>query len=256
MPSGKVWAYLQQFFDNGTPVHLTLIDPDPMKQSSEEAAEIAVLAEKAGTNAIMIGGSSGTALVNETMKAITDAVGIPTIIFPGNVDAVSPYANAIFFMSLLNSSNPYFIIGAQAVSAFTVKRFGLETIPMAYLIVEPGAAAGYIGEAKLLPRNRPEIAATYALAAEFLGMKIVYLEAGSGASDSVSPAMTRTVSDSISIPVMVGGGIETISQAEDLVRAGAKAVVQGTFVEQSIRKDKGKGREKIINAMNTAASRR
>ena len=249
MKSATVWAYLNDFFNRETPVHLTLIDPDPIRQSAEEATKVAQLAEQAGTNAIMIGGSTGTALMHETTKMISESVDIPTIIFPGNIDAIDKHADAIFFMSLLNSQNPYFIIGAQAVSAFTVKSYNLETISLAYLIVEPGATAGYIGEARVLPRNRPQIAATYALAAEYLGFKIIYLEAGSGANNSVPVDFVKTVTKTGSIPVMVGGGIDSLDQAKQLVDAGAKCLVQGTFVERSIQKDKGSELKRIIHAM-------
>jgi phosphoglycerol geranylgeranyltransferase len=250
MTTSKVWNYLNDFFSKKIPVHLTLIDPDPFRQSAEDAANIAQLAEKAGTNAIMIGGSTGTALIQETTKMISDSVEIPTIIFPGNIDAISAHADAIFFMSLLNSRNPYFIIGAQAISAFSIKAHNLETISLAYLIVEPGATAGYIGEAKLLPRDRPHIAATYALAAEYLGFKMIYLEAGSGAGNSIPIDLVRTVADNLTIPIMVGGGIDSLTQAKQLVKAGANCLVQGTFVEHSIQKDSGKELKQIISALH------
>ena len=134
--------------------HFTLIDPD--KQSPERAAEIAELALSAGTDAIMIGGSAGIDQYNldETVKAVKREAGKkPVILFPGDVSGVSKFADAIFFMSLLNSRNPYYITGAQAIGAPAVKRAGIEPLPMGYIIVEPGGAVGWVGDARPIPRS-------------------------------------------------------------------------------------------------------
>ena len=234
MFSGSVWKYLQNTMTNHGAIHLTLIDPDPKRQRPEQAAQIAHYASEAGSDGIMVGGSIARLLLDETVKSIKEKIDKPVILFPGNVNGLTEYADAVFFMSLLNSQNPYFIMGAQVLSAFTIKSLKLEPISMAYLIIDPGAAAGFVGEARLLPRNKPSITSAYALAAQYLGFKLVYLEAGSGADQSVPIATVKAVKQEVDIPVLVGGGIETANQAVDLVNVGADMIVQGTFVERSV----------------------
>jgi len=216
------------------PVHLTLLDPD--KQPPETAAKIASCAARGGTDGIMIGGSAGISQHNldNTAKAIKNATGtdLPIILFPGDVSGITKYADAIFFMSLLNSRNPYYITGAQALGAPVVKKAGIETIPMGYLIVEPGGAVGYIADAKLIPQKRADIAAAYALAAQYMGMKLVYLEAGSGADGHVPAKMIGLVKTTTDIPIIVGGGIRTKEDAAKVIEAGADIIVTGTIIEK------------------------
>ena len=161
-------------------VHLTLIDPD--EQSPEEAVEIAKAAIAGGSDGIMLGGSTvDSESLDGNCKALSENIDAPIILFPGNTNGVSKYADALFFMSVLNSRNPYWIIGAQALSTPAVKKSGVEIIPMGYVVAEPGGTVGWVGEANLIPRNKPKIAAIYGKAAENLGMRFYYLEAGSGA---------------------------------------------------------------------------
>jgi phosphoglycerol geranylgeranyltransferase len=154
------------------------------------------------------------------------------ILFPGGARAVSPYADAILFMSILNSRNPYFITKSQALGAFPVKAAKLEPIPMAYLVVEPGMIVGYIGEADLLPRSKPAITAAYALAGQFMGMRLVYLEAGSGAGEPVPQELIAMSRAAIDVPLIVGGGIRTPEQARRAAASGADIVVTGTIIEE------------------------
>jgi phosphoglycerol geranylgeranyltransferase len=255
MTKTKVWDYLMNIINNDLAVHLTLIDPDPIKQTAQDAGIIAKYAAKAGTDAFMVGGSTAFGILDETIKEIKEQAGLPVILFPGTVGGVSKYADAIFFMSVLNSRNPYYIIRAQLIGARAVKEFDIEPLSMAYLILEPGGTAGYMSEAQLIPRNKPHIAAAYALAAKYIGFKLVYLEAGSGAEIKEPEEMKKTVeiiktvSSLIDIPLIVGGGIENPEQAIAVVRAGADMLVQGTFVEKNVLKDKGAGLAKIISAM-------
>ena len=117
----------------------------------------------------------------------------PVILFPGNVTGVSPNADAIFFSCLMNSDNPYFITEAQALGALAIKKYNLEAIPMAYLIIGNGGAAGFVGRATGIPPNKPSLAAMYALAAQYFGMRFLYLEAGSGVDSKVPEKMIATV---------------------------------------------------------------
>ena len=225
---------------------MTLLDPD--KQSAAEAGRIAADAAKSGTDAIMIGGSTGVTQdkVDATVLAIKAAAKVPTILFPASAANLSRHADALYFMSLLNSRNPRLIVGEQRRAAPLVKKWGLETIPMAYLVVEPGMRAGEVGQADPIPRSRPEDAVEYALAAQMLGMKLVYLEAGSGAPEPVPAPMIRAVREALDIPLVVGGGIRTADAAATVARAGADIVVTGTIVERA--KD-GETLRRIIQAV-------
>ena len=156
-------------------IHLTLIDPDPLSgTTSEVAGEIAKIAFEVGTDGIMVGGSTAFGILDDTVKEIKRYVDVPVILFPGNITGLSKFADAVFFMSLMNSRNPYWISGAQAMSAPILKRWDLEAISMAYLLIEPGATAGFVGDANLIPREKPKIAAAYALASQYLGFKLIY----------------------------------------------------------------------------------
>ena len=226
----KVLSYIEETVKSRK-MHMTLIDPDD--QSPEKAAEIAKAAKNAGTDAIMIGGSTGITkeLMDETIKEIKKSIDIPVIIFPNSASVLSQYADALYFMSLLNSEDREMLIGQQVKGAIYVKKLGLEPVPMGYIIVEPGMTVGKVGRAKLVPRERPDIAVAYALAAQYLGMRLVYLEAGSGAPEPVPAEMVRTVKNEIDVPLIVGGGIRTEEQARELSRAGADIIVTGTIVE-------------------------
>lgn len=226
----KVYDYLLERRSRGR-LHMTLIDPD--KQTPEEARKLAADAATAGTDAIMVGGSTGVtqAKVDATVLAIKEAAKVPTILFPASAANLSPHADAVYFMSLLNSQDPRFIIGEQRLGAGILRAWGLETIPMAYLVVEPGMRAGEVGRADLIPRGNPMVAIQYALAAEMMGMRLIYLEAGSGAPEAVPPALVRSVRSAVGALLLVGGGIRTPETAASLARAGADAVVTGTIVE-------------------------
>jgi len=234
-------------------LHFSLIDPDPTKQNPSKAGKIALYAEQAGTDAILIGGSTvlDQQFVDETIQAIKDNVSIPIIIFPGGVANLSKKADAILFMSILNSEDPYFIIGQQAIASYTVKLSNIETISTGYLIIEPGGTAGWISKAKLLPRNKPKLTAAYALAAEYFGFKFIYLEAGSG-SESMPPEIIRLCSNLLSIPIIVGGGVSSKEDARNFVEAGADIIVMGTFLENQILKDNGNSLKAIIDEIKDA----
>ena len=195
---------------------------------------MAALAKDAGTDAIMIGGSTGVTSKNlgETAKAIREMSGLPSIHFPGGPNELSPEVDALFFMSLVNSSDPAWIFGAQAYAAPYIKKLGIETIPMGYLLIEPGMKVGEVGKAELIKHSEVDKAVGYAIACEMYGMDYVYLEAGSGADVPVPAEMISAVKSSISIPLIVGGGIRTPEVAEAARKAGADAIVTGTFIEE------------------------
>ncbi len=191
--------------------------------------------EKIGASAILVGGSSATDQIGmtEVVKSLKKSLKIPTILFPGNVTGVVPGADAILFSSLLNSENPYFISQAQALGAPNVLRFGLEALPTAYIVIGEGTSAWFVGAARAIPFDKANIAAMYALSAQYLGMRFVYLEAGSGASSHVKPEMVKAVRKVFKGFLIVGGGIRNSQTACELVKAGANALVVGTLAEKS-----------------------
>ncbi len=226
-----VKEYLLDKMKNGT-LHLALLDPD--KQTSEEAGKLAYKIKEAGTDAIMIGGSTGITDENlsSTAKAIKAASGLPTIYFPGGPNALSSDVDSIFFMSMVNSADPFFVIKAQASAAIYIKKLKIESISLGYIIIEPGMKVGEVGKADLIKHDEIEKAVGYALACEMLGMDFVYLEAGSGAGMPVPPTMISAVKKAISIPLIIGGGIRTPEAAKAAREAGANAIVTGTFIEK------------------------
>jgi len=228
-----VKEYLKEKLAKGT-VHFTLLDPDPAKLSVESAKVIAKRMQEAGTDAFMIGGSTGVTTENlgAIAIAVREATGLPTIYFPSDVHAISDEVDVMLFMSIVNSSNPKFITHYQAKAAPYIKMLNIPTIPMAYIVVEPGMTVGRVSEAKLIPRDDIEGATGFALAAQMMGMQLVYLEAGSGADKPVPPEMIETVKMNIAVPLIVGGGIRTPEAAAAAREAGADIIVTGTFVEQ------------------------
>ncbi|MHA2142713.1 MAG: phosphoglycerol geranylgeranyltransferase [Candidatus Thorarchaeota archaeon] len=254
---GKVWKYITEKLENEGACHFSLLDPDPLARNNDTVVELAKIAEKSGSDAIMIGGSTIFGDIDESVKAITESVDIPTILFPGNITGVSEYADAMFFMSLLNSTNPYYLIGAQALAAPRVKFSEIEPIPMAYLLIAPGQSAAWVGEAKCFPRDKPKLVLMYALAAELLGFKLVYLEAGSGAEGGGVPAQTiATVAQYCDIPIITGGGFNDADSVVRAVEAGASIVVQGTYLEKHAQEDNGAGLKKIVKALKDAAAKK
>ncbi|MCW3978287.1 MAG: geranylgeranylglyceryl/heptaprenylglyceryl phosphate synthase [Candidatus Bathyarchaeota archaeon] len=216
-------------------IHMTLLDPQ--KIGPKKCAEVASEAEKGGTFAIMVGGSTLASRddLDEGIREIKSLVDIPVILFPNDVAGVSRYADAIWFMSLLNSRITYYVIDAQALSAYTVKSYGLEALPLGYIIVGPGGTVGFVGQARGIPYDRAELAMAYALAAQTLGMRYIYLEAGSGAKAPVPPEMIKLVKSQLSVPLIVGGGIREGGAARTAVEAGADIIVTGNLVEETAR---------------------
>lgn len=230
---GNVEKYLLEKIQAEGSIHITLIDPE--KVTPPQASKIASKAKSCETSAIMIGGSTfvSGAHLDDVVKTVKRTVRIPIILFPNNVTGISRYADAIWFMSLLNSVDPYFIMGAQILGAPLVKKYGLEPIPLGYIIVGEGGTAGVVGKAIPVPYNKPELAAAHALAGQYLGMRFIYLEAGSGAKSPVPPEMVRAVKHYIDTPLIVGGGIRSREQALAAASAGADIIVTGNVIEEN-----------------------
>ncbi|HYL66376.1 MAG TPA: geranylgeranylglyceryl/heptaprenylglyceryl phosphate synthase [Nitrosopumilaceae archaeon] len=228
----NVESYLKDTLKRKKALLFVLIDSEisEVKSSVKLAKEV----ERIGASAILVGGSSATDQLGmaQTVKILKKALKIPIILFPGNVTGVVPGADAILFSSLLNSDNPYFISQAQALGAPSVLKFGLEPLPTAYIIIGEGTSAWFVGSARTIPFEKSNLAAMYALSAQFMGMRFVYLEAGSGAKSNVKPEMVAAVRKVFKGFLIVGGGIKTPQTASEIVKAGADAIVIGTMLEK------------------------
>jgi len=237
---GAVERYLLQRTKRA-PICAALIDPEDF--SPEQASRTAEKAVKAGASMILVGGStlSDQGKLDEVVRAIKNITKDittspstsqtpPVVLFPGNITGVSRFADAILFSSLLNSTNPYFIIGAQALGAMEVYRAGIESIPMGYLVFGNQSATSFIGQVNSLPLSKPNLALIYALAAKYLGMRTLYLEAGSGASDPIPPETIRLVRKFYDGIVIIGGGISSEEAANRAAKAGADIIVVGNLL--------------------------
>ncbi|MCL4344916.1 MAG: geranylgeranylglyceryl/heptaprenylglyceryl phosphate synthase [Candidatus Thermoplasmatota archaeon] len=212
---------------------MTLIDP--ATSGDEGSGKIAGQASKAGTDFILVGGSTHLTMneMDRATKRIKEECDTPVIIFPGSSSMFTRYADAIFFMSLLNSSDLDFVVGHQKRASVIVKRSGVESIPMGYLIFDPGMTAGRVGKARLIGKTDYQDAVEYSVAAELMGMKLIYMEAGSGAPYPIPEEMVRRVKEAVGIPVIVGGGIRNSQAASAIAMAGADIIVTGTVAEKS-----------------------
>ena len=228
-----VEKYLLEKIEKEGTIHMTLIDPEKITPSF--ASQLAKEAEACGTAAIMVGGSTSfsTSHLDAVAKALKESVKIPIILFPNGVTGITKYADAIWFMSLLNSSDPHFLVGAQVMGAPLVKKYCLEPIPLGYIIVGEGGTVSVVGKAVPIPYNEQERAADYALAAECFGMRFVYLEAGSGVRQHVPAEMVQAVKRATHLTLIVGGGIRTGEQVKKIAKAGADIIVTGTVLEEN-----------------------
>jgi phosphoglycerol geranylgeranyltransferase len=214
-----------------SPLCAALIDPEDF--SAEEAGKAAVKAAENGVSVILVGGSTlaSQSRLDDVVRSIKRHVSLPVILFPGNVTGVSRFADAILFSSLLNSTNPYFIIGAQALGSMEVYNSKIETIPMGYLVFGNSSATSFVGQVNSLPAGKPNLAVIYALAARYLGMRSLYLEAGSGSGDPVPSETIRLVRRFYDGFLIVGGGITNDQTARQISKAGADMLVIGNLLQ-------------------------
>jgi len=210
-----------------------LIDPD--KVSTPALDQTIQLAVEAGVDYFYVGGSL---LISDQMdrciRQIKAACSIPVLLFPGSPSQVCPSADALLYLSLISGRNPEYLIGQHVISAPFVKKSGLEIIPTGYIVVDGGAATtvSYISNATPLPADKSDIAMCTAMAGEMLGMKLIYMDAGSGAKKAISEEMISTVSHHIDVPLIVGGGIRDAEKAYRNCKAGADVIVVGNAIEK------------------------
>ena len=228
----SIYKYLLDTCKKKGAGHIVLIDPDRKNHGSIEL--FVELVNKSGADAIFVGGSlMMDGKFHERVSKIKALSEVPVIFFPGGANQLNEHYDAILFMSLLSGRNPQFLIGEQVISAPIIKDLKIETIPTGYLLLDGGgeSTVTFMSASNPIPIHRADIAEAHALAAQYLGMKLVYLEAGSGAKRSVPANTIQSVSQSIEIPVIVGGGIRTPESAEKRVLAGADFIVTGTVLE-------------------------
>ena len=229
----SVYEYFLEVVTEKGAGYLPLLDPDRL--DGKRLVQMAIHLEDAGVDALLIGSSLLLSATMDTIiQDIKKEIKIPAVIFPGSLNQVSQYADAILFLSLISGRNPERLIGDQVKAAPAIKEYGIEPIPTGYLLIESGnpTSAQFMSNTMPIPRDKPDIAMAHALAAEYLGMKMVYLEAGSGARDPVPDATVRSVRDYVSIPVIVGGGIRRPEVAAQKVKAGASFIVTGNVLEK------------------------
>lgn len=228
----KTYNYILNTIKSKGAAYLVLLDPDNL--SHNKAVSFLKHCEKAGVDGFLVGGSlmmSGN--FESLIKTVKENTRLPAIIFPGSIDQVSPFADAILFLSVVSGRNADHLIGRHVIASPLIQRLGIEPISTAYVLIESGVTttAVYMSGSMPLPRNKPEIAAATALAAEYLGMKLIYLEAGSGADQTVPDEMIKAVSKVCSVPIIVGGGIRSPLVAREKIDSGANVIVTGNFFE-------------------------
>jgi phosphoglycerol geranylgeranyltransferase len=233
---GKVETYLNEKKRNEGALFFAVIDPLDY-ESIDDAVTSARLAYEGGADLIVVGGSTGVQgqALDLTVKEIQKAVHVPVNLFPGNIATVTGTADSIYFMSMLNSRNPYWISEAQTLAAPVIKKIGIEPLPTAYLVVGEGSTVSWVGDAKPIPLDKPKIAAAMALAAEMMGFRFILTDAGSNPPAPVPPEMVAAVHSVISPETfyIVAGGIRTEAQVRADIKAGADAVQIGTAIENA-----------------------
>lgn len=252
MKPGKVEKYINKKIEEEGAILLSLIDPD--KQPGNVGEKTAKVSEESGADIILVGGSIGAQgiYLDETVKVIKEAVSIPVVLFPGNNSSLSPFADACYFMFLLNSKDVYWSTTAQIQGAWVVKKMGLEPIPTGYVVIEPGMAVGWVSNANLVPRSRPDLAAATALAAEYMGARLVITDSGSGAPSPAPLQLIKTVKSVLSIPYFYAGGIKRPEQGYNIIKAGADGIHVGTAFEISESKKAGEKIKAMSNAVKKA----
>ena len=229
-----IFNYLLSVKEEKGAGYIVLIDPD--RNSEKNLEEKISKINECDVDAIFVGGS--LILDNnceKRVKMIKSLTKLPIIFFPGGVSQLNKYYDAMLFMSILSGRNPHYLIGEQVIAAPIVKDLGIETIPTGYLIIDGGSNSSvqFMSGSNPIPTEKPDILVAHALAAQYLGKKIVYLESGSGAKNPIPNHLIEAVKRYIDIPIIVGGGIRTPQSAYEKVQAGASFVVTGSVIEDN-----------------------
>lgn len=211
-----------------------LVDPD--KTPVQKADKLILLCIDAEVDFIFVGGSL---VVSDHLEALVQHIKrkctIPVVLFPGSPSQITPFADALLYLSLISGRNPELLIGQHVVSAPVVRKSGLEIMSTGYMVIDGGAptTVSYISNANPIPSDKNEIAVCTAMAGEMLGLKLLYMDAGSGAKIPIPEAMIAAVSSQTAVPLIVGGGITNAEKAYNNCKAGADIIVVGNAIERA-----------------------
>jgi phosphoglycerol geranylgeranyltransferase len=228
-----IYTQLRERKQRGQKSFAVLIDPDKVNPSAVE--QLVRLSVDAGVDYFLVGGSLVISnRLDEVVQQIKASCDIPVILFPGSPSQISSYADALLYLSLISGRNPELLIGQHVISAPFVKQSGLEIISTGYMVVDGGAptTVSYISNATPLPSDKNEIAMCTAMAGEMLGMKVIYMDAGSGAKRAITENMIQAVAQQIEAPLIIGGGITDPEKAYRNCKAGADVIVIGNAIEK------------------------
>ncbi|MFO7827686.1 MAG: geranylgeranylglyceryl/heptaprenylglyceryl phosphate synthase [Bacteroidales bacterium] len=209
-----------------------LIDPD--HHNDQSIIELVQNANQSKVDLIFVGGSLLNSSINQSLQLIKKNTSLPVVLFPGSLLQVSSEADGILLLSLISGRNPDLLIGNHVIAASHIKKSRLEVLPTGYILVEGGKSTSveYMSNTKPIPADKTDIAVATAIAGEMLGLKLIYLEAGSGAKSSLADEMIRQVKNNINIPLIVGGGIKNEQDIQRIINAGADIIVAGTILEK------------------------
>lgn len=231
----SIYQQLASQKSKGKKAFAVLIDPDKMDDSSiDKIVEQSLAAQ---VDYFFVGGSLVVVnTVDQNIQRIKASCDIPVILFPGSPSQVSKYADALFYLSLISGRNPELLIGQHVLSAPMIKQSGLEIIPTGYMVIDGGAptSVSYIANTAPIPADKHDIALCTAMAGEMLGLRLIYMDAGSGARNPIQEKMIERVSKNIDVPLIVGGGIHTPEKAIANCQAGADVIVVGNAIEKDI----------------------
>ncbi|MFT4017165.1 MAG: geranylgeranylglyceryl/heptaprenylglyceryl phosphate synthase [Agriterribacter sp.] len=233
MMSNRIYQSITEKKKAGKKSFAVLIDPDKVDDAKiSELAELTALAE---VDYLLVGGSLVISNhLDEVVMQIKQQSNIPVILFPGTSSQITPHADALLYLSLISGRNPELLIGQHVISAPAVRKSGLEIISTGYMVIDGGAptTVSYISNATPIPSNKNEIAMCTAMAGEMLGMKLIYMDAGSGAQKSITESMISKVAGVIDVPLVTGGGIADPEKAYRNCKAGADLIVVGNAIEK------------------------
>ena len=229
-----VYSHLLSIYEKRGGIYAVLLDPD--KKNHGIIGSMVAQANESDVDILLVGGSlmmDGKS--HNRIRDIKEQSKIPVVFFPGSASQLNSYFDAVLFLSVLSGRNPHYLIGEQVIAAPIIKDLGLETIPTGYLLLDGGAQSTveFMSGSKPIPMNRPDITVAHALAAEYMGMKFVYLEAGSGAERSVPEEIINRCVENLNINLIVGGGIQSPQEAASKIEAGASMVVTGSVLDTS-----------------------
>lgn len=240
MKIGKIELYINEMIETKGAMLFSLIDPVDFS-SEEHAVKTAKELARGGADLMLLGGSTGAQgeLLDDVAKSIKESIDVPLVLFPGNIATITMYSDAIYFMSLLNARNPYWITQAQMLSAPVIRKYKIEPLPVGYIIVHPGGTVGWVGDANFVPREKPKIAAALAMAGEYLGNRFIITDTGSNPRlqgfGPVPNEMIRAVRSVTSVPYIVAGGIMTTDELKDVYANGGDVAQVGTAFEDPLK---------------------